>query len=102
MKKINFSIEGVKFNIQVDDNDEISVDVALSDKCCNKPAQVISANGVSDLDSVAIATALSLYFNEEGCYEEEVHDEESGKLTIKTVDRRNSKKKKKIFGFYNL
>ena len=60
MKKINFSIEGVKFNIQVDDNDEISVDVALSDKCCNKPAQVISANGVSDLDSVAIATALSL------------------------------------------
>ena len=66
MKKINFSIEGVKFNIQVDDNDEISVDVALSDKCCNKPAQVISANGVSDLDSVAIATALSLYFNEEG------------------------------------
>ena len=44
----------------------------------------------------------SLYFNEEGCYEEEVHDEESGKLTIKTVDRRNSPWNSKIFGFYNL
>lgn len=102
MKKINFSIEGVKFNIQVGEDDEISVDVALADKCYNKTTQTICSNGISALDSVAIATALSLYFNEEGCYEEEVHDIESGKLTIKTVDRRNSPWNSKIFGFYNL
>lgn len=102
MKKINFSIEGVKFNIKVDDNDEISVDVALSDTNIDEPAQAVCTKNISALDKVAIATALGLYFNEEGCYEEEVHDSESGKLTIKTVDRRNSPWNSKIFGFYNL
>ena len=46
------------------------------------------------LDSAAIATALHLYFNE-------VHDEESLVVTIKTVERRYSPWNSKIYGLNN-
>ena len=46
------------------------------------------------LDSAAIATALHLYFDE-------VHDEESLVVTIKTVERRYSPWNSKIYGLNN-
>ena len=46
------------------------------------------------LDSAAIATALHMYFDE-------VHDEESLVVTIKTVERRYSPWNSKIYGLNN-
>ena len=46
---------------------------------------------ISALDSAAIATALHLYFDDP-------HDEESGVVTIKTVERRYSPWNSKIYG----
>ncbi len=47
------------------------------------------------LEQTAIATALHLYLDDD------VHDYESGKLTINTVDRRFSPWNLKFFGFNN-
>ena len=61
-------------------------------------AQPVTPESESDyipaLDSAAIATALHLYFNE-------VHDEESLVVTIKTVERRYSPWNSKIYGLNN-
>ena len=46
------------------------------------------------LDGAAIATALHMYFND-------VHDEESLVVTIKTVERRYSPWNSKIYGLNN-
>lgn len=46
------------------------------------------------LDSAAIATAIHLYFDDP-------HDEESGVVTIKTVERRYSPWNSKIYGLNN-
>lgn len=46
-------------------------------------------------ESAAIAMALHLYYNE-------VHDEESSIITIKTVERRYSPWSSKIYGLNNL
>ncbi len=46
------------------------------------------------LDGAAIATALHLYFDD-------VHDEESRVITIKTVERRYSPWNSKIYGLNN-
>ena len=83
------------------DKDENSCYAFLIKDDGNADIAYFGAETLDGLDA-QYSTALSLYFNEEGCYEEEVHDEESGKLTIKTVDRRNSPWNSKIFGFYNL
>lgn len=53
-----------------------------------------SIEHISALHSAAIATALHLYFDDP-------HDEESGIVTIKTVERRYSPWNSKIYGLNN-
>lgn len=53
-----------------------------------------SREHITALDSAAIATALHLYFDDP-------HDEESGVITIKTVERRYSPWNSKIYGLNN-
>lgn len=50
---------------------------------------------ITDLELTAISMALHLYLDDD------VHDIESGKLTINTVDRRFSPWNLKIFGLNN-
>lgn len=50
---------------------------------------------ISDLELTAVFMALHLYLDDD------VHDIESGKLTINTVDRRFSPWNLKIFGLNN-
>lgn len=50
---------------------------------------------LSALEKAAIATSLHLFLDDD------VHDYESGKLTINTVDRRFSPWNMKFFGFNN-
>lgn len=56
--------------------------------------EVPTEEHIPALDSAAIATALHMYFNE-------VHDEESLVVTIKTVERRYSPWNSKIYGLNN-
>lgn len=58
------------------------------------PQEAPAEEHIPALDSAAIATALHLYFNE-------VHDEESLVVTIKTVERRYSPWNSKIYGLNN-
>lgn len=53
-----------------------------------------SREHIPALDSAAIAVALHLYFDDP-------HDEESGVITIKTVERRYSPWNSKIYGLNN-
>lgn len=53
-----------------------------------------SREHIPALDSAAIATAIHLYFDDP-------HDEESGIVTIKTVERRYSPWNSKIYGLNN-
>lgn len=59
-----------------------------------EPTRTQSREHISALDSAAIATAIHLYFDDP-------HDEESGVVTIKTVERRYSPWNSKIYGLNN-
>ncbi len=52
------------------------------------------AEGISGEENAAIAMSLYLYFNEQ-------HDEESGVITIKRIQRRYSPWSSKIYGLNN-
>ncbi len=56
--------------------------------------ETITMNDVSGEENAAIAMALYMYFNEQ-------HDEESGVITIKRIERRYSPWSSKIYGLNN-
>ncbi len=81
------------YNISIDGKDiEVSVDA-------------LNIEDIPVLHRTAIAMALHLYreygYAGGGYQYEEIHDEESGKLTINNVDRRYSPWNSKIFGLNN-
>jgi len=86
MKKIEFSIEGNDFEVKGNDF-EINIKVHDTKK----------TDTVSDLDSAAIATALSMYYGK-GVKARHISPKESAAKT----GRKNSPWSSKIFGFNNL
>lgn len=86
MKKIEFTIEGNDFEIKGNDF-EVSIKVHDTNKTV----------GVSELDSAAIATALSMYYGK-GVKTRHITPKESAGTTA----RKNSPWSSKIFGFNNL
>lgn len=68
--------------------------VVATDNVATPASEEPASDYIPALDSAAIATALHLYLND-------VHDEESLVVTIKTVERRYSPWNSKIYGLNN-
>lgn len=84
MKNYKITIEGKEIEVNVD---------------------ALNIEDIPMLHRTAIAMALHLYqeygYAQSGYQIEDLHDEESGKLTIKNVDRRYSPWNSKVFGINN-
>ncbi len=79
--------------------------ISIDGKDVEVEVDALSIEDIPVLHRTAIAMALHLYheygYASQSRYEEDIHDEESGKLTIKNVDRRYSPWNSKVFGINN-